>query len=54
MVDLSRYMKRIIEINPEQRWVKVEAGVIKDELNLFLKPMVSFLRQNCLPVIVRH
>ncbi len=42
VVDLSRYMKRIIEINPEQRWVKVEAGVIKDELNLFLKPYGFF------------
>lgn len=42
VVDLSRYMKRIIEINPEERWVKVEAGVIKDELNLFLKPYGFF------------
>lgn len=42
VVDLSRYMKRIIEINPKERWVKVEAGVIKDELNLFLKPYGFF------------
>lgn len=42
VVDLSRYMKRIIEINPQERWVKVEAGVIKDELNLFLKPYGFF------------
>lgn len=42
VVDLSRHMKQIIAINPEERWVKVEAGVIKDELNLFLKPFGFF------------
>ncbi|MDP1020256.1 FAD-binding protein, partial [Klebsiella pneumoniae] len=29
IVDMSRYMNRIIEINPEEGWVRVEAGVIK-------------------------
>lgn len=37
VVDMSRYMKRIIEINREQGWVRVEAGVIKDQLNQYLK-----------------
>ena len=32
IVDMSRYMNRIIEINPEEGWVRVEAGVIKDQL----------------------
>ena len=31
IVDMSRYMNRIIEINPEEGWVRVEAGVIKDQ-----------------------
>lgn len=38
IVDMSRYMNRIIEINPEEGWVRVEAGVIKDQLNQYLKP----------------
>ena len=38
IVDMSRYMNRIMEINPEEGWVRVEAGVIKDQLNQFLKP----------------
>ncbi|GDX06541.1 FAD-binding and (Fe-S)-binding domain-containing protein [Buttiauxella sp. A111] len=42
VVDMSRYMNRIIEINPEQGWVRVEAGVIKDQLNQFLKPYGYF------------
>lgn len=42
IVDMSRYMNRIIEINPEEGWVRVEAGVIKDQLNQFLKPYGFF------------
>lgn len=42
IVDMSRYMNRIIEINPEEGWVRVEAGVIKDQLNQFLKPYGYF------------
>jgi len=42
IVDMSRYMNRIIEINPQEGWVRVEAGVIKDQLNAFLKPYGFF------------
>lgn len=49
IVDMSRYMNRIIEINPEEGWVRVEAGVIKDQLNQFLKPYGYFLPRNCRP-----
>ncbi|KAF1367781.1 FAD-binding and (Fe-S)-binding domain-containing protein [Yokenella regensburgei] len=42
VVDLSRHMNRIIEINPEEGWVRVEAGVIKDQLNQYLKPFGYF------------
>ncbi len=33
VVDLSRYMNKVLEINAEQGWVRVQAGVIKDQLN---------------------
>lgn len=42
IVDMSRYMTRILEINPEEGWVRVEAGVIKDKLNQYLKPYGYF------------
>ncbi|MCE0490762.1 FAD-binding oxidoreductase [Pantoea sp. Mb-10] len=42
VVDMSRYMNRILEINVEQQWVRVEAGVIKDQLNAWLKPYGYF------------
>ncbi|WP_075182081.1 FAD-binding and (Fe-S)-binding domain-containing protein [Pantoea sp. 1.19] len=42
VVDLSRHMNRILDINVEQRWVRVEAGVVKDQLNAWLKPYGFF------------
>ncbi len=38
VVDLSRHWNRILEINPEERLVRVQPGVVRDELNLALKP----------------
>ena len=38
VVDISRHMNRILEINAAERWVRVEPGVVRDELNLALKP----------------
>jgi FAD/FMN-containing dehydrogenase len=37
IVDISRYMTRILEVNKEESWVRVEPGVVLDELNLFLR-----------------
>ena len=37
-VDLSRHMNGIIEIDPAGRWVRVQAGVVKDQLNRALRP----------------
>lgn len=42
VVDMSRYMNRILEINTDEGWVRVEAGVIKDQLNAWLKPFGFF------------
>ncbi|MEW6991991.1 FAD-binding and (Fe-S)-binding domain-containing protein [Colwelliaceae bacterium 6441] len=38
IVDLSKYMNRILEINLKENWVRVEAGVVKDQLNDYLRP----------------
>ncbi|WP_095196138.1 FAD-binding and (Fe-S)-binding domain-containing protein [Pseudomonas sp. Irchel 3A7] len=38
VVDLSRHMNSILEINVAERWVRVQAGVVKDQLNVALKP----------------
>ncbi|MDP0562680.1 MAG: FAD-binding and (Fe-S)-binding domain-containing protein [Candidatus Endonucleobacter sp. (ex Gigantidas childressi)] len=48
MVDTSRHMNQILEINPQERWARVQAGVVKDQLNelmaqhgLFFAPELS-------------
>ncbi|MCU0381300.1 MAG: FAD-binding oxidoreductase [Chitinophagaceae bacterium] len=38
VVDVSKYFTQIIELNAEEKWVRVQPGVVRDELNLFLKP----------------
>ncbi|MEX2593227.1 MAG: FAD-linked oxidase C-terminal domain-containing protein [Anditalea sp.] len=38
VVDVSKYFNKIIEFNKEEGWVRVQPGVIRDELNEFLKP----------------
>ncbi|MBV1789847.1 FAD-binding oxidoreductase [Marinobacterium sp. D7] len=42
VVDVSKHMNRILEINPDERWVRVQAGVVKDQLNAALKPYGLF------------
>ena len=38
IVDISKHFTQILELNKEQKWVNVQPGVIRDELNMFLKP----------------
>jgi FAD/FMN-containing dehydrogenase/ferredoxin len=38
IVDVSKHFNQIIELNKEEGWVRVQPGVIRDELNLFLQP----------------
>src|SRR5690349_7471794 len=38
VVDVSKYFTQILEFNKEEKWVRVQPGVIRDELNMFLKP----------------
>jgi len=42
IVDVSRYMTEILEINREEHWVRVQPGVILDELNKVLEPLGLF------------
>ena len=42
VVDVSRHFTRILEVNAEEKWVRVEPGVVRDELNLHLKPYGLF------------
>lgn len=37
VIDISKYMTKIIEVNEVENWVRVEPGVVLDELNIYLK-----------------
>ncbi|PLK42631.1 FAD-binding oxidoreductase [Emticicia sp. TH156] len=37
VVDVSRTFTQILELNREESWVRVQPGVVRDELNMFLK-----------------
>src|SRR5947209_628545 len=38
-IDTSKYYNRILEVNQEERWARVEPGVVLDELNAHLQPL---------------
>ncbi|HEU4607836.1 MAG TPA: FAD-linked oxidase C-terminal domain-containing protein [Chitinophagaceae bacterium] len=42
VVDVSRNFTQILELNHTEKWVRVQPGVIRDELNMFLKPYGLF------------
>ena len=46
VVDVSKYWTNILEINEKEHWVRVQPGVIRDELNEFLKPYGLFFGPN--------
>ena len=37
-LDFSRHMRQILELNAQQGWVRVQPGVVLDELNAYLAP----------------
>lgn len=37
VIDFSRHFNNILELNTDQRWVRVQPGVVRDELNRYLK-----------------
>ncbi|WP_449048318.1 FAD-binding and (Fe-S)-binding domain-containing protein [Parapedobacter sp.] len=38
VVDVSKHFNKILEVNVEERWVRVQPGVIRDDLNAYLRP----------------
>jgi FAD/FMN-containing dehydrogenase/Fe-S oxidoreductase len=39
VIDMSRHLDQILEVNTEEHWVRVQPGVVLDELNFHLNPM---------------
>ena len=38
VMDFSKYMRGVVEVNPEERWVRAQPGITLDELNHHLRP----------------
>ena len=37
VIDFTRHLDKVLEVNPEEQWVRVLPGIVLDELNLFLR-----------------
>ncbi|XLS30982.1 FAD-binding and (Fe-S)-binding domain-containing protein [Flavobacteriaceae bacterium M23B6Z8] len=46
VVDVSKYLTRILEVNTKDKTVTLEPGVIRDELNMHLEPYGLFFGPN--------
>ncbi|HHO54952.1 MAG TPA: FAD-binding oxidoreductase, partial [Trueperaceae bacterium] len=38
VLDFSKYFTNILEFNNDEQWVKVQSGVVRDQLNKYLAP----------------
>ncbi|PWL39230.1 FAD-binding oxidoreductase [Flagellimonas aquimarina] len=46
VVDVSKHFTQILTLDEEKKQIKVQPGVVRDELNLFLKPFGLFFGPN--------
>ncbi|GBD10888.1 Anaerobic glycerol-3-phosphate dehydrogenase subunit C [bacterium HR23] len=38
VIDFTKYMNRVLEVNPHERWARVQPGITIDELNFAVRP----------------
>src|SRR5215475_13345846 len=39
VMDCSRYLRDVLEVNAEERWARVQPGLVQDELNHHVRPL---------------
>nr|MBA4140121.1 FAD-binding protein [Segetibacter sp.] len=37
VVDISKHFNKVVEVNEKEKWVRVQPGVIRDDLNVYLR-----------------
>jgi FAD/FMN-containing dehydrogenase/Fe-S oxidoreductase len=47
VVDVSRHMNRLLEVNVAEGWVRAQPGLVKDALNAAIKPHGLFFAPEC-------
>jgi FAD/FMN-containing dehydrogenase len=52
VVDVSKNFTKILEINKEEHWVRVQPGVVRDVLNMELKKHGLFFMKPLLPTVL--
>lgn len=38
VIDMTRHLDQVLELNTDERWVRIQPGMVLDELNHYLKP----------------
>src|SRR5688572_15100988 len=38
VIDMRRHLDQVLELNREEQWIRVQPGIVLDELNLYLQP----------------
>ena len=38
VIDMSRHLDQVLELNQEEQWIRLQPGIVLDELNLYLRP----------------
>src|SRR5499426_1369085 len=39
VLDFSKYMENVLDVNQEELWCRVQPGLVQDELNAYVRPM---------------
>jgi len=39
IIDMTRHLDQVVDVNIDEQWVRVQPGIVLDELNLYLRPM---------------
>ena len=54
VMDFSRYMNQVLEVNAEELWARVQPGLVQDELNHHVRPAGPPVRARHVHVQPRH
>jgi len=49
ILDMSKHLNRVLEVNREERWARVQPGVVLDEINAELRPHGLFFAPDVSP-----